>query len=188
MILKILFWSAVALHRPWLPILISFLFYPSLFLVLGRSFFTARVFLVEISLPFLEIKLVTYRIAQNFGGRKHWRIWRLGANSPKFYPPKFSITLVFYHCSTQSANVFSAKYILGANPPKFSTAKVLCYTVYVANCPSKTRATPVAIAWYTLLVYILIRFNKIVSILLDKISSSVISPQGSLKKHSPDHQ
>ena len=48
-----------------------------------------------------------------------------------FYPPKFSITLVFYRCSTQSANVFSAKYILDANPPKFSTAKVLCYTVLV---------------------------------------------------------
>ena len=37
--------------------------------------------------------------------------------------------IVFYHCSTQSANVFSVKYILGANPPKFSTTKVLCYTV-----------------------------------------------------------
>ena len=70
-----------------------------------------------------------YRIAQNFGGRKHWRIWWLGANSPKFYLPKFSITLVFYRCSTQSANVFSTKYISGANPPKFSTAKILCYTV-----------------------------------------------------------
>ena len=64
-----------------------------------------------------------------FGGRKHWRIWQLGVNSPKFYSPKFSITLVFYCCSTQSTNVFSAKYILGANPPKFSTAKVLCYMV-----------------------------------------------------------
>ena len=50
MIIKILFWSAVALHRPWPPILISFLFYPSLFLVLGHSFFTARVFLVEIAI------------------------------------------------------------------------------------------------------------------------------------------
>ena len=70
-----------------------------------------------------------YRIAQNFGGRKHWQIWRLRANSPKFYPPKFSITLVFYRCSAHSANVFSAKYILGANPPKFSTAKVLYHTV-----------------------------------------------------------
>ena len=70
-----------------------------------------------------------YRIAQNFGGRKHWRIWRLGANLPKFYPSKFSITLVFYRCSAQSANVFSAKYILGSNLPKFSTARVLCYTV-----------------------------------------------------------
>ena len=47
---------------------------------------------------------------------KLWR-WRLGANSPKFYVPKFSITIVFYRCSTQSANVFSAKYTLGANPP-----------------------------------------------------------------------
>ena len=72
---------------------------------------------------------IDYCIAQNFGDRKHWRIWWLGANSPKFYPPKFSITLVFYRCSTQSAKVFSAKYILGANLPKFSTAKVLCYMV-----------------------------------------------------------
>ena len=53
----------------------------------------------------------SYRIAQNFGSRRHWWIWRLGANSPKFYLPKFSITLVFYHCSTQSANVFSPKLI-----------------------------------------------------------------------------
>ena len=63
MIIKVLFPSAVTLHRPWLPILISHLFYPGLFLVLGRSFFTARVFLVEISLLFLEITghlLVTY--------------------------------------------------------------------------------------------------------------------------------
>ena len=76
---------------------------------------------------------VQYRIAQNFGSRKHWRIWRLGANSPKFYPPKFSITLVFYRCSTQSANVFSITYILGANPPRFSTAKVLCSTVHTTT-------------------------------------------------------
>ena len=74
-----------------------------------------------------------YRIAQNFGGRKHWRIWRLGANSPKFFPPKFSITLVFYHCSTQSANVFSAKYILGANPPKFCAIRYVLPGAYTIN-------------------------------------------------------
>ena len=32
--------------------------------------------------------LYNYRIAQNFGGRKLWRIWRFIANPPKFYPPK----------------------------------------------------------------------------------------------------
>ena len=77
----------------------------------------------------MTIKVSTYRIAQNFGSRKHWWIWRLRVNSPKFYPPKFSITLVFYRCSAQSANVFFAKYILGANLPKFSTAKALYYMV-----------------------------------------------------------
>ena len=56
--------------------------------------------------PLVTKHIVSYRIAQNFGGRKHWRIWRLGANSPKFYLPKFSITLVFYGYSAQSANVF----------------------------------------------------------------------------------
>ena len=39
MIIKILFSSAQTLHWPWLPILISVLFHPGLFLVLGRSFF-----------------------------------------------------------------------------------------------------------------------------------------------------
>ena len=28
-----------------------------------------------------------YRIVENFGGRKLWRIWRFATNSPKFYPP-----------------------------------------------------------------------------------------------------
>ena len=52
----IIFLSAVTLHRPWPSI--SFLF-----LVLGSFFFTDKMFLVEISLLFLEITghlLVTY--------------------------------------------------------------------------------------------------------------------------------
>ena len=31
-----------------------------------------------------------YRIAENIGGRKFWRIWRIGRESPKFSCPKFS--------------------------------------------------------------------------------------------------
>ena len=34
--------------------------------------------------------VVTYRIAQNSGGGKYWRIWRIKCNSPIFYPPMFS--------------------------------------------------------------------------------------------------
>ena len=30
-----------------------------------------------------------YRIAQNFGGGKFWRIWRNCIDSPKISPPKF---------------------------------------------------------------------------------------------------
>ena len=59
MIVKILFPSAVTLHRPWLPILISL--FSQAFLVLGLSFFTARVFLVEIS------SLLFYMYMQNIG-------------------------------------------------------------------------------------------------------------------------
>ena len=33
--------------------------------------------------------LSLYRIEGNFGGGKHWRIWRMTINSPKFNPPIF---------------------------------------------------------------------------------------------------
>ena len=39
----------------------------------------------------LVIMLITYRIAQNFGGGKLWRIWRNDRHSPIFYPIKFQI-------------------------------------------------------------------------------------------------
>ena len=43
---------------------------------------------------------------------KLWRIWRLTINPPKFYPPTIFV-LAILQCKA-------------ANPPKFSTAKVLC--------------------------------------------------------------
>ena len=30
---------------------------------------------------------IIYRAAQNFGGRKLWRIWRISSEPSKFYPP-----------------------------------------------------------------------------------------------------
>ena len=87
MIIKTLFPSAVTLHRPWPPILISHLFYSGLFLVLDCSFFTARVFLVEISLLFLEITshlLVTYM--QNTGGRSMVKLAAMEVVLPSYAP------------------------------------------------------------------------------------------------------
>ena len=37
----------------------------------------------------LAIDTSIYRIEGNFGGGKHWRIWRMTINSPKFNPPIF---------------------------------------------------------------------------------------------------
>ena len=31
--------------------------------------------------------IISYRIAQNFGGKKHWRIWRMKLHPPMFFPP-----------------------------------------------------------------------------------------------------
>ena len=37
-----------------------------------------------------ELAEEIYRIAQNGGEGKLWRIWRIWSNSPKFYPAKFA--------------------------------------------------------------------------------------------------
>ena len=34
-----------------------------------------------------SLNFLKYRIAENVGGRKLWRIWRSATNSPKFYLP-----------------------------------------------------------------------------------------------------
>ena len=40
--------------------------------------------------------VVTYRIVQNLGGGKLWRIWQIESNSPIFYPAK--ITYIVLNC------------------------------------------------------------------------------------------
>ena len=60
----------------------------------SKTLFT-DVMLVEcFLLPFITSEVVEvylyrfmYRIAENVGGRKLWRIWRFAMNSPNFYPP-----------------------------------------------------------------------------------------------------
>ena len=76
---------------------------------------------------------VRYRIAQNFGGRKLWRIWRFNANPPKFYPQKLSSLVssnIEWALPLPTANIFSTNILAVPTPPKFYPAKVLCYTVY----------------------------------------------------------
>ena len=82
----------------------------------------------------VSCKKYWYRIAQNFGGRKLWRIWRFIANPPKFYPPK-SCEVSWAQLNSEpvlsTTKVFSTNFLVVPTPPKFSPAKVLCYTV---NC------------------------------------------------------
>ena len=60
-----------------------------------------------------------YRIAQNIGGRKLWRIWRLIANPPKFYPPMFSFTTILYK--------------VGINKKRFMCSALLLLLLLVIN-------------------------------------------------------
>ena len=66
-----------------------------------------------------------YRMWENFGGRKFWRIWRTVYNSPKFYPPIFINARIFNKLPTDSPNFSSPKTLepsIRQNfpPPKFS--------------------------------------------------------------------
>ena len=57
-----------------------------------------------------------YHIAQNFGGKKLWRIWRFATNSPRFYPPKPFILAILL-CKV-------------ANPPMFCLPKCLLVAIH----------------------------------------------------------
>ena len=39
----------------------------------------------------LFLGTTSYRMEGNFGGWKHWRIWRMTINSPKFLQPKYFV-------------------------------------------------------------------------------------------------
>ena len=71
-----------------------------------------------------------YRIAQNVGGGKHWRIWRLSVNSPNFSHPNIINTLKCNGTLTKFAKVFPSKCTDGTISPKFYPANILRYTVY----------------------------------------------------------
>ena len=53
--------------------------------------------------------IVVYRIAQNVGGRKHWRIWRTVIDSPKFSHPSIFSTLKCNGKLTQFAYLPNAR-------------------------------------------------------------------------------
>ena len=71
-----------------------------------------------------------YRIAQNAGGGKHWRIWRLSIDSPKFSHPNIVNTLKCNGKPTQFTKVLPSNYTSRVISPKFHPANILHYTVY----------------------------------------------------------
>jgi len=71
----------------------------------------------------------TYRIAENFGGRKLWRIWRFTTNLPIFIRQLLAVSEKKLKAGLKFAKVFFAKCNLASYSPKFSPAKILHYTV-----------------------------------------------------------
>ena len=82
-----------------------------------------------VTLYVLTCKLV-YRIVQNVGGGKHWRIWRLSIDSPKFSHPSIVNTLKCNGKPTQFAKVLPSNYMSRVISPKFTPANILRYMVF----------------------------------------------------------
>ena len=70
-----------------------------------------------------------YRMAQNVGGGKHWRIWRLSIDSLKFSHPNIVNTLKYNGKPSQFAKVLPSNYTSRVISPKFPPANILRYTV-----------------------------------------------------------
>ena len=55
------------------------------------------------------VSLTIYRIAENVGRRKHWRIWQIGGQSPKFSPSNLWNSQYPYFIGKPFAKVISSK-------------------------------------------------------------------------------
>ena len=82
-----------------------------------------------------------YRIAQNVGGGKHWWIWRLSIDSPKFSHPNIVNTLKGNGKPTQFAKVLPSKYTSRVILLKFHPANILHYTVQYMHIFTQTKYT-----------------------------------------------
>ena len=73
--------------------------------------------------------IISYRIAQNVGGGKHWRIWRLSIDLPKFSHPNIVNTLKCNGKLIQFAKVLPSNYTSRVISSKFHPTNILRYTV-----------------------------------------------------------
>ena len=97
---------------------------------LVNSLATHQFFALHVAIRYIYIQLsslvtiaiVTYHIAQNFGGRK---LWQFETNPPKFYLPTIFILAILICCTRQSICQCFAHY----NTYWQRSARVLCHTV-----------------------------------------------------------
>ena len=74
--------------------------------------------------------IAMYRIAQNFGGKKLWRIWYFTTDPPKFYPPIIFILAILL-CKAVNPPMFCPPKCLSAPirqsflPPKFCAIRYI---------------------------------------------------------------
>ena len=69
---------------------------------------------------FLELAIAIYHMEGKVGGWKHWWIWRITINSPKFLQPNY---LIIAKCSHLPK--FIIKCVFVVNSPKFAPTKFL---------------------------------------------------------------
>ena len=67
---------------------------------------------------------------KNIGGGKHWRIWQLSIDPPKFSHPNIVNTLKCSGKSAQFAKVLPSNYTSRVISPKFHPTNILRYTVF----------------------------------------------------------
>ena len=71
-----------------------------------------------------------YRIAENVGKRKHWQIWWIDLQLPKFSPSKNPILILQILWRAEFAKVLYSKQSEELNWPMFSPINAFRYTVH----------------------------------------------------------